>query len=59
LENQELILSKIDTIGNLTLTAYNSELSNNVFEFKKVLFRTKDNFPLNKYFIDPENEIKE
>lgn len=51
-EDEEMIVSRIHTIGNLTLTAYNSELSNNIFSFKQEYFRKIDNFPLNKYFFD-------
>ena len=39
----------LNTIGNLTLTAYNSELSNKSFSDKKVRFK-KSNFSLNAYF---------
>lgn len=38
------------TIGNLTLTAYNSEYGNDTFEDKKKKIKEKDKFPLNNYF---------
>jgi hypothetical protein len=41
----------IDTIGNLTLTGYNSELSNSSFEKKRTLFN-EGNLLLNRYFKD-------
>jgi uncharacterized protein with ParB-like and HNH nuclease domain len=43
----------LNTIGNLTLTAYNSELSNKSFSDKKVRFK-KSNFSLNAYFDNVE-----
>lgn len=43
---------KKQTIGNLTLTVINPELSNEVFDKKKSILFNKDNFPLNKYFLD-------
>lgn len=39
----------LNTLGNLTLTAYNSELSNKSFSNKKERFK-KSNFSLNAYF---------
>jgi len=39
----------VDTIGNLTLTAYNPELSNLGFEEKKKLYATS-HYSLNEYF---------
>jgi uncharacterized protein with ParB-like and HNH nuclease domain len=47
----------LDHIGNLTLTAYNSELSNKPFNEKKELYQ-KSHFQLNTYFsaIDKWNE---
>jgi hypothetical protein len=39
----------LDHIGNLTLTAYNSELSNKLFYEKKELYQTS-HFQLNTYF---------
>ncbi len=42
---------KLNTLGNLTLTAINSELSNKPFKLKKELFKTS-NLSLNKYFFD-------
>ncbi|MGL5617726.1 MAG: DUF262 domain-containing protein [Metamycoplasmataceae bacterium] len=50
------LIDKLHTIGNLTLTSYNSELSNNIFSKKQELFKNKDGFPLNKYFINEVNE---
>ncbi len=41
----------LHTIGNLTLTAYNTELSNALYEIKKVEFE-KSHLELNKYFKD-------
>lgn len=38
-----------DTIGNLTLTAYNSELSNSPFEKKKAIY-ADSHYELNKWF---------
>jgi hypothetical protein len=39
----------VDTIGNLTLTAYNPELSNPNFEQKKKIYESSD-YSLNEYF---------
>ena len=39
----------LHTIGNLTLTGHNSELSNSSFEKKKTLL-AESHFELNKYF---------
>lgn len=47
-ETHELFLH---TIGNLTLTAYNSELSNDNFDKKKVTLN-ESHIELNKYFSD-------
>ncbi|TAF63741.1 MAG: DUF262 domain-containing protein [Cytophagales bacterium] len=41
----------LHTIGNLTLTKYNSELSNSSFENKKEIFK-ESNIILNRYFTD-------
>lgn len=50
--NHELIHEKyLHNIGNLTLTGYNSNLSNKPFENKKVKLR-ESNLKLNKYFYD-------
>ena len=43
----------LDTVGNLTLTAYNSELSNSNFPTKKQLLQ-KSHIELNKYFAEVE-----
>ena len=44
--------SKLNTIGNLTLTKYNSELSNEIFSVKKEELSKKEGFILNNYFMD-------
>lgn len=44
--------SKINTIGNLTLTKYNSELSNEIFTIKKRELFNKEGSILNNYFIN-------
>ena len=41
----------LDTIGNLTLTAYNSEISNSEFDVKKKFF-SESHIDLNRYFSD-------
>lgn len=51
----ENVEQKIHVLGNLTLTAYNSEYSNSSFHIKKEKMLSKDNFPLNKYFINLDN----
>ncbi len=48
----------IDNIGNLTITGYNSELSNKSFVDKKVIFKNS-NLSLNKYFELIQNWNKE
>jgi len=40
----------LHTLGNLTLTGYNSELSNKVFEEKLVHLQKNSNLALNKYY---------
>lgn len=40
----------VDDIGNLTLTSYNSELSNRDFETKLNMLKDESNFKLNRYF---------
>lgn len=50
-EEENKIEIKLQTLGNLTLTTYNSEYSNSAFEHKKEKMFQKDNFPLNKYFL--------
>jgi hypothetical protein len=47
-ETHELLLH---TIGNLTLTAYNQEMSNDTFDNKKDRFR-ESHLEMNKYFLD-------
>jgi len=47
-----------DTLGNLTLTAYNSHLSNSDFPTKKGIF-LQSNLQLNKYFADVTSWRKE
>lgn len=44
----------VHTLGNLTLTGYNPELSNKPFEAKKEIYQ-ESNISLNKYFRDLEN----
>lgn len=52
----------LHTIGNLTLTAYNTELSNDNFPTKKITFN-ESHLELNKYFSDlpkwTRNQIEE
>ncbi|GHT07481.1 hypothetical protein FACS189426_00960 [Bacteroidia bacterium] len=48
----------LHTIGNLTLTAYNSELSNDDFPTKKRTY-SESHLDLNKYFADKLNWTKE
>ncbi len=50
-ETRDLFLH---TIGNLTLTAYNTELSNDGFPTKKITF-SESHLELNKYFVDISN----
>ena len=46
---EEEASSLLHTLGNLTLTKYNSELSNKPFQIKKIEF-SKSHFVLNRYF---------
>jgi uncharacterized protein with ParB-like and HNH nuclease domain len=48
----------LHTLGNLTLTAYNSELSNECFEEKKKIL-TESHLELNKYFASKESWTEE
>ncbi|MBU7008450.1 DUF262 domain-containing protein [Phosphitispora fastidiosa] len=48
----------LHTLGNLTLTAYNPELSNDDFENKRIRF-TESHLELNKYFVDKLSWNKE
>lgn len=52
----------VHNIGNLSLTAYNSELGNKSYEEKKQLFKEQSKLKLNRFFIDSktwsEVEIK-
>ena len=48
---EEVYSRRNDTIGNLTLTGYNSTLSNSPFSAKRALF-AQSNFTLNRYFAD-------
>lgn len=48
----------LHTIGNLTLTKYNSELSNSDFSRKKELFKNS-HLEINKYFADLQSWTKE
>lgn len=61
--NWRVLLEKwVHTLGNLTLTGYNPELSNSSFADKKALF-AESNVSLNAYFADleqwTEREIKQ
>lgn len=47
-----------DTIGNLTLTAYNAELSNDTFPIKRELL-LKSHLELNRYFNDTDKWDRE
>ena len=48
--NHNLIKKKwLHTLSNLTLTGYNSELSNKTFELKKIIYQ-ESNISLNKHF---------
>ena len=58
LDWQERHKSHLDTIGNLSLTGYNSELSNSSFEKKKKLL-ADGNLLLNRYFQAIENWTSE
>ncbi|GAB4229164.1 MAG: hypothetical protein Kow0049_10600 [Stanieria sp.] len=44
----------LHTLGNLTLTGYNSELSNKTFDEKKIIYKNS-NVYLNKYFQNINN----
>lgn len=46
----------VHTLGNLTLTGYNPELSNKPFEEKLSLFK-KSNVGLNKYYQDKKVDV--
>ena len=48
----------LDTLGNLTLTGYNPELSNSAFTAKKLLF-AQSNVEMNQYFESPAHWSKE
>lgn len=48
----------LHTIGNLTLTGYNSELSNDIFERKKE-YLSESHLELNKYFSDKDKWNKD
>ena len=48
----------LHTLGNLTLTGYNSELSNDDFDNKKQLLN-ESHLDLNKYFVDKAKWTKE
>jgi len=50
--NHSIVKKKwLHTLSNLTLTGYNSELSNKTFDTKKKMYR-ESNISLNKYFQD-------
>lgn len=51
-DNEEQVELKRDTIGNLTLTPYNSEYSNYLFVEKVKLMKEKEGFVLNNYFLN-------
>jgi uncharacterized protein with ParB-like and HNH nuclease domain len=55
---QETHETLLHTIGNLTLTAYNPELSNNDFESKKARFRDS-HLDINRYFEETNSWRKE
>lgn len=46
------IENHLHTIGNLTLTNYNSNYSNNLFDKKIKVMKEKESFPLNNYLFD-------
>jgi len=49
----------LHTLGNLTITGYNPELSNKCFQEKKLIYKNS-NVSLNKYFqnIETWNEVQ-
>ena len=51
-EDINKIIDYKDTIGNLTITSYNSELSNNTFEEKKIFLKQKESLWLNNILLD-------
>ena len=51
-EDINKIIDYKDTIGNLTITSYNSELSNNTFNEKKILLKQKESLWLNNILLD-------
>jgi uncharacterized protein with ParB-like and HNH nuclease domain len=58
-EDLEAAYSLLHTLGNLTLTGYNAELSNKSFNEKKKLLCEHSNFELNKYFRDKSDWRRE
>ena len=52
---QDVYYTYVHTIGNLTLTGYNTEHRNKPFSDKKKLMKEYSNIPLNKYFEDIES----
>ena len=51
-DSQTVYESWLDTVGNLTLTGYNPELSNKIFSAKKSLLESSSNFQLTKHAED-------
>ena len=52
-EDEMEITKKTDTIGNLTLTNYNGEASNNIFSKKQEIMKT-ENWKFNNYLLNLE-----
>ena len=50
-KNASKVKQCLHTLGNLTLTGYNPELSNKTFDEKKLIYQ-ESNVSLNKYFQD-------
>lgn len=55
---EDIYLDYVDTLGNLTLTGYNPELSDSPFPKKKKLL-SKSHVELNKYFTDSNKWTKD
>lgn len=51
-DDENKIIELIDTIGNLTITAYNSEYSNDAFEAKKERMKKNESFYLNNWIFE-------
>lgn len=56
---EEIHNNYLHSLGNLTVTGYNSELKNKTFKEKKELMKAKSNIHLNKYFENIEIWDKE